>query len=78
MCYLCDVGYYKFSPNDGGTGDVSVKVDSWGYVLYNKQAQICPVCAGSGKVWENKSWDDGASCDQIECHGCGGKGWVIV
>ncbi len=29
-------------------------------------AEKCPVCLGGGKVGESV------------CHGCGGKGWVIV
>jgi hypothetical protein len=30
------------------------------------QAQLCPVCMGSGKL------------AHMICHGCGGKGWVVV
>lgn len=29
-------------------------------------ARICPVCGGTGKY------------NDKECHGCGGKGWVII
>jgi len=30
------------------------------------QAQLCPVCMGSGR----------STCGT--CHGCGGRGWVVV
>lgn len=29
-------------------------------------AELCPVCNGTGKYEKN------------ECHGCNGKGWIIV
>jgi len=40
-------------------------------------AEKCPVCGGTGKVKDNNygSKTDG---NDVECHGCGGKGWVEV
>lgn len=41
-------------------------------------AEICPVCKGSGKY---KQYGEGLSTIsyyETTCHGCNGKGWVIV
>jgi hypothetical protein len=40
-------------------------------------AEKCPVCGGTGKVKDNNygSKTDG---NDVECHGCSGKGWVEV
>ena len=34
----------------------------------------CPVCYGTGKVADNST----TTGPYRVCHGCGGKGWVIV
>ena len=34
------------------------------------EAQKCPVCEGSGEYIKNKI--------SKKCHGCDGKGWIIV
>jgi hypothetical protein len=36
------------------------------------QAQLCPVCGGSGRL--PGPW----LTDNKICHGCGGRGWVVV
>lgn len=45
----------------------------------SNHSEICPVCKGSGKYKEY--WDynttTGASYEHT-CHGCNGKGWVVV
>ena len=35
-------------------------------------AEKCPVCFGRGKV----SYD--SATEKLTCHGCDGKGWVVV
>ena len=37
------------------------------------KAVKCPVCAGSGK-----RVSDGNPALVVDCHGCGGKGWVEI
>ena len=47
------------------------------YLIENK-ADLCPICKGTGtfQVYTNY----GACTSQYErtCHGCGGKGWVVI
>lgn len=42
-------------------------------------AEICPVCKGTGKYKEYLDYvtTTQAYCEKT-CHGCSGKGWVIV
>lgn len=43
--------------------------------------ELCPVCNGSGKFKEYLTSNfTGTTCSYIErtCHGCNGKGWVVV
>jgi DnaJ-class molecular chaperone len=41
------------------------------------KAELCPVCKGDG--WLNKVYPiDTASQRYTLCHGCGGKGWVVI
>lgn len=42
------------------------------------RAQKCPICKGSGKIRKD---GEPAKLDELvtkTCHGCDGKGWVIV
>jgi hypothetical protein len=41
------------------------------------EAQLCPVCCGTGRVWYN---DPNVTCVgyYIVCHACGGSGYLIV
>ena len=43
------------------------------------KAVLCPVCNGAGKLIETPPKDSTsiAPCLTI-CHGCNGKGWVLV
>jgi len=44
------------------------------------KAVRCPVCGGSGRVWDTHV-DPGLTAVRAgfrTCHGCGGKGWVTV
>ena len=42
-------------------------------------AEICPVCRGSGKYKETYNMNyTNATYIEKTCHGCQGKGWVIV
>jgi len=43
---------------------------------YMSHAEKCPVCDGTGKVQDNGP--SGTSIDFKTCHGCGGKGFVVV
>jgi len=45
----------------------------------SRHSEICPVCRGSGKYKEtwNYGTTTGASYETV-CHGCNGKGWVVV
>lgn len=43
-------------------------------------SEICPICNGSGKykIYEIHH-DISTECfAEYTCHGCGGKGWIIV
>lgn len=52
-------------------------------IVQNTHAEICPVCNGSGKYIEY-NFARGQSTGNFDysfistCHGCGGKGWVVV
>lgn len=42
------------------------------------KAELCPVCKGEG-VRVNHGYGETAGASKyIQCHGCGGKGWVEV
>lgn len=38
------------------------------------KAAICPVCNGTGKVTKTTA----GGTFEVDCHGCGGRGWVEV
>ena len=38
------------------------------------RAVKCPVCEGRGTIRN----PDPTTAEEISCHGCGGKGWVVV
>jgi DnaJ-class molecular chaperone len=40
-------------------------------------AEKCPICYGTGQTPKPSSWVNVQQW-QSQCHGCGGKGWVIV
>ena len=43
------------------------------------EAQLCPVCGGSGRLGIPISNSSAAATDPSRtCHGCGGLGWVRV
>lgn len=48
----------------------------------NTKAQICPVCNGSGRYREEYNFGhsvtSGSSYTERTCHGCGGKGYIII
>jgi len=39
-------------------------------------AEMCPVCQGKGKILENFPSD--TAIREVVCHGCNGRGWVVV
>lgn len=43
-------------------------------------AEKCPVCGGSGHIadYNDTPQTTSASVNYRTCHGCGGKGWVLV
>lgn len=41
------------------------------------KATICPVCHGTGKVTKTTVGTAGGTFE-VDCHGCGGRGWVEV
>ena len=43
-------------------------------------SERCPVCFGTGKVKisDNGQIIGGSFPDSKQCHGCAGKGWVLV
>lgn len=48
----------------------------WDYVHVpqpSHSAVKCPVCEGEGGKWTNSS-----KIAKHQCHGCGGKGWIVV
>ena len=51
-------------------------------VAYHNSAQTCPVCKGAGNLTEvDPNFGKLTSAQRTKtrpCHGCGGKGWVIV
>jgi len=38
--------------------------------------EMCPVCQGTGRVQENGL--SGTEIIEVDCHGCNGRGWVVV
>jgi DnaJ-class molecular chaperone len=40
-------------------------------------AEKCPVCDGAG-VFNNQIWSEIDYRYTRICHGCGGRGWVVV
>lgn len=48
-------------------------------IQVENHAEICPVCGGSGKYKETYNMNyTNATYIEKTCHGCEGKGWVIV
>ena len=48
------------------------------YEVENK-ADLCPVCRGTGIYKEYVNYGtSGTLSTERTCHGCGGKGWVII
>lgn len=48
--------------------------------LFNKpgpEALPCPVCGGSGRVFDEILGSGNAGATKT-CHGCDGKGWITV
>jgi len=41
-------------------------------------AERCPVCGGSGEVAEKYQGTSSSMPLMRPCHGCGGKGWIVV
>lgn len=52
--------------------DDSLTGYDFGNLYHSKYAQICPVCCGSGK------YKDKLEDKRRKCHGCDGKGWIVV
>lgn len=50
------------------------------YQIPKAKADLCPVCKGGGKYTktENVVGSTGSYFYQTTCHGCNGKGWVII
>lgn len=49
--------------------------------MFNCHAEKCPVCNGTGLVGEsypNYGSSTGGFYTQKTCHGCQGKGWILV
>ena len=42
------------------------------------RACLCPVCQGSGKLYKEFNPDTSVYDTDVTCHGCGGRGWVMV
>jgi DnaJ-class molecular chaperone len=40
-------------------------------------AEMCPVCQGTGRIPE-ENWSYVTEINEILCHGCNGRGWVVV
>ncbi len=40
-------------------------------------SEICPICQGSGKAVPEGYWAGGPE-SYPTCHGCGGKGWIVI
>jgi len=42
-------------------------------------AEVCPVCSGTGKLEIRDPYGRTATVPLYQtCHGCSGKGWVVV
>ena len=41
------------------------------------KAVICPICNGTGKITKTTAGTAGGTF-AVDCHGCGGRGWVEV
>ena len=46
--------------------------------VVSKVAVLCPVCKGSGRFMRYDYSYDIVPYSDTMCHGCGGKGWVVV
>lgn len=47
------------------------------YEVENK-ADLCPICKGTGQVTVHTNYGTYTSQYERTCHGCGGKGWVVI
>lgn len=53
-------------------------------IIENKNAVVCPLCKGDGKGQVNSKYHGITTVGKIPdswrdyCHGCRGKGWVVV
>lgn len=43
-----------------------------------KKAVLCPVCGGTGKVPPPYNGHTTAVSQPVTCHGCGGKGYIVI
>ena len=63
-----------FNPNDCRCGyDPNMTYTTSGSTDQEPKAQRCPVCMGGGMLTNITS-----TAQYDKCHGCEGKGWVIV
>lgn len=50
--------------------------------MNNKEPKTCPLCHGSGTKYnfpKGITWSGNPPENwKVPCHGCGGKGWVVV
>ena len=45
--------------------------------INTKHAEICPVCSGWGRIY--RKTDSSTTAPIVNtCHGCQGRGWVVV
>lgn len=47
------------------------------YTIHDNKAVLCPVCNGKGQI-NNVGIEDTCAERWETCHGCNGKGWVVV
>ena len=41
-------------------------------------AEVCPICGGKGTVKEDTNPYSTACPTERICHGCGGRGWILI
>jgi hypothetical protein len=47
-------------------------------MILKRHVEKCPVCDGAGKLAPQLDRETTAPSVEPPCHGCGGKGWVVV